>query len=374
MAEQDSAQERTEEATPKRRLDAKEKGNVARSRELNTMAVLMSGAGGLLIFGGMISAGLERMFSFNMRLSRADIFDEGQMMTHLYASLIDSAYMLLPLFLLLLLASIIGPIALGGWVMSSQALLPKWDRIDPTAGLKRMFSMQALVELFKAIGKFLLVSVVAVIILYVLTTEILAIGKQDPLPGMIQSLWIVGWAVLGMSAATIIIALLDVPFQLWDHTRKLKMTRQEVKDELKNTEGKPEVKSRIRKLQQEISQRRMMSAVPDADVVITNPEHYAVALRYNSQDMHAPILVAKGADLIAQKIREVADANDVPILSAPPLARAVFYNTEIDEQIPAGLYVAVAQVLAYVFQLKRKGRYRAGPLPDLPIPEALRHD
>ncbi len=374
MAEQDTAQERTEQATPKRRQDARDKGDIARSRELNTMAILMAGTGGLLVFGDTIATRLKEIFSSNLSLSRSDVFEIDAMYRHLAASIVEGAYSLLPLFMLLLLAAIVGPVALGGWVMSGKAIQPKLSRIDPLAGLKRMFSARALVELLKGAGKFLLVSLLAVVILYALTPEILAIGKEDSQLGMAQALWLVGWAVLGMSAATIIIALLDIPFQIWDHTRKLKMTRQEVKDELKSTEGKPEVKSRIRQLQHELSQRRMMAAVPEADVVITNPEHYAVALRYNSNAMQAPILVAKGADFVAQKIREVAAAHDVPVLSAPPLARAVFHNTELEEQIPAGLYVAVAQVLAYVFQLRRHGRRKSGPLPELPIPDALRHD
>ena len=338
------------------------------------MAILMVGIGGLLVFGDTIAIGLKGIFTSNLTLSRADIFEADAMVRHLSASIVEGAYTLLPLFIVLLLAALIGPIALGGWVLSGKSLQPKFSRIDPLAGLKRMFSARALMELLKATAKFLLVSLLAVVILYALTPEILAIGKQETQLGMIQALWLVGWAVLGMSAATIIIAALDIPFQLWDHMRKLKMTRQEVKDEHKSTEGKPEVKSRIRQLQYDMSQRRMMSAVPQADVVITNPEHYAVALRYNSDDMHAPVLVAKGADHVAQKIREVAAAHDVPILSAPPLARAVFYNTELEEQIPAGLYVAVAQVLAYVFQLTRHGKRKAGPLPELPIPDSLRHD
>ncbi len=374
MSEQDSAQERTEEATPKRHQDAKDKGDIARSKELNTMAILMAGTGGLLVFGDTIANGLKGIFASNLTFTRADVFEVDAMVRHLSASIVEGAYTLLPLFIVLLLAALIGPIALGGWVLSGKSLQPKFSRIDPLAGLKRMFSARALMELLKATAKFLLVSLLAVVILYALTPEILAIGKQDVQLGTIQALWLVGWAVLGMSAATILIAALDIPFQLWDHTRKLKMTRQEIKDEHKSTEGKPEVKSRIRQLQYEMSQRRMMAAVPQADVVITNPEHYAIALRYNSNDMHAPVLVAKGADHVAQKIREVAKAHDVPILSAPPLARAVFYNTELDEQIPAGLYIAVAQVLAYVFQLRRHGKRKAGVLPELPIPDALRRD
>ena len=240
-----------------------------------------------------------------------------------------------------------------------------------------MFSRRALAELFKAVAKVLLVVAVSVLILYWLTPMLLGLGSQDIAPAMARASQMVAWAALGLCATTILIALVDIPFQLFEHSRKLKMTRQEVKDELKNTEGKPEVKSRIRQLQREMSQRRMMSAVPEADVIITNPEHYAVALKYNSDNMGAPVLVAKGADHMAQKIREIGGAHEIPIVAAPPLARAVFYSTELEQEIPAGLYIAVAQVLAYVFQLEsyRKGRAeRPGQLSDLPIPEELRRD
>lgn len=378
MAEdQDTSQERTEEATPKRRSDAREKGDIARSKELNTAAILIGGAAGMLMFGGVITAGLARMMRYNFDLARRDIFETDFMAVHLSASMVESLLALLPIFIVLILAAIVGPLALGGWVMSAKALAPQWSRLSIIKGLKRMFALRALMELLKSVAKVTLVVVLSVVILQALSPELISIGKQDTIPAMVTSLKVVGWSVLGLSCTMLIVAGIDVPFQLYDHSRKLKMTRQEVKDELKNTEGKPEVKSRIRQLQHEMSQRRMMSAVPEADVVITNPEHYAVALRYNSNQMGAPILVAKGADLVAQKIREVAAANDVPILSAPPLARAVFYSTEIEQEIPAGLYVAVAQVLAYVFQLKRfqegKGQ-RPGRLPEMEIPEHLRRD
>lgn len=377
MAEQDTGQERTEEATPKRRQDAKEKGDIPRSKELNTTAILLGGAGALLAFGGSISAGLSGMMSANFQFSREEIFDPQSMLTHLGQSMVESLMAFIPFFIVVLLAAIIGPVALGGWVMSGKSLMPKAERISPLAGVKRMFAKRALMELIKTLAKFLLVAALSLIILDFMTDDILAIGKQDTVPAMVNALRIVGWSVLGMSATMILISLIDVPFQISAHAKKLKMTKQEVKDEMKNTEGKPEVKSRIRQLQYDMSQQRMMSAVPDADVVITNPEHYAVALRYNSDNMGAPVLVAKGADLIAFKIREVAKAHDIPVLEAPPLARAVFYSTELEQEIPAGLYVAVAQVLAYVFQLqsfhKRKGP-RPGPMPDLPIPEDLRRD
>ncbi|EGG98776.1 Flagellar biosynthesis protein FlhB [gamma proteobacterium IMCC2047] len=377
MAESDSGQEKTEEATPKRLEDAKKKGDIPRSKELNTTAILLGGTGALLAFGGGISAGLSNMMSANFRFSRDDIFDPQVMLIHLGQSMAESMMALIPFFIVVMLAAIIGPIALGGWVMSGKSLAPKGERISPLAGIKRMFAKQALMELLKTIAKFLLVATLSLVILDFMTNDILAIAKEDTIPAMAHTLRIVGWSVLAMSCTMILISIIDVPFQISSHAKKLKMTMQEVKDEMKNTEGKPEVKSRIRQLQYDMAQGRMMSAVPEADVVITNPEHYAVALKYNSDNMGAPLLVAKGADHIAFKIREIAKAHDIPVLEAPPLARAVFYSTELEQEIPAGLYVAVAQVLAYVFQLqrfeKRQGQ-RPGPMPDLPIPEELRRD
>ena len=377
MAEEDSGQERSEAATPKRRQDAREKGDIARSRELNTAAVLIAGASGMVIFGQQISAGLAGMMSFSFQWDHEILADPDMMLDYLGTAILDALWVVLPVLVMTLIAALVGPIALGGWVLSFKSAAPKLDRIDPVKGLKRMFSARSLMELVKAFAKFLVVVTMAVFILNWMAADILALGRHDAVLSMAAAVKIVGWSVLGLCASTLLISMVDVPFQLWDHNRKLKMTRQEIKDELKNTEGRPEVRSRIRRLQHEISQRRMMSAVPEADVVITNPEHYAVALRYNSNEMGAPVLVAKGADLVAQKIREVATANEVPVITAPPLARAVFYSTELDREIPAGLYVAVAQVLAYVFQLKRyrKGKgERPQPLKDLPIPENLRKD
>ncbi len=377
MAESDSGQERSEEPTQKRMLDAREKGDIARSKELNTAAILLMGTGGLIFFGQQAASGLAAMMHHNFEISRQEIYATGSMMANLNGSIIDGLMALMPVFVTLLIAAVLGPIALGGWVMSGKALAPKWSRLSPLAGIKRMFSGRALMELAKAIGKLLLVVSLAIFILNFVTPDLFEIGKMDTLPAMSTALYIIGWSVLAISSSMILIVIIDVPFQIVSYQRKLKMTRQEVKDEMKNSDGKPEVKSRIRQLQYDISQRRMMSAVPEADVVITNPEHYAVALRYNSDEVNAPVVLAKGADLVAQRIREIAQENDVPIVAAPPLTRAIFYSTEIDQEIPAGLYVAVAQVLAYVFQLQRFSQGRArrpAPLPEASIPEHLKRD
>ncbi len=304
--------------------------------------------------------------------------DPALMFLHLGYSLSEALQALIGFFLVLLVAAIVGPIAMGGWNLSMKAMAPKLSRIDPLAGIKRMFSLKALLELFKALAKFLVVGSLSFLVLYSSRQALFSLGTQDVFPAMSHATELVIWAFLVMSSTMIIISLVDVPFQIYDYTEKLKMTLQEVKDEMKNSEGKPEVKGRIRQLQREISQRKMMSEVPEADVVITNPTHYAVALKYDQSGGGAPYLVAKGGDFVALKIREIADKHDIPILSAPALARAIYHSTEVEEEIPSGLFKAVAEVLAYVFQLQRYKK-KQGPAPkevssELDIPDELRRD
>ncbi len=377
MAEEETGQEKSEEPTSKRLQDARDKGDIARSRELTTTVLLLAAAGGLLVFGADIAADMARMMRFNFDFDRQAAFDPMLMFQHFGDSALSMLWSLSFFFLLLVVAAVIGPIALGGWNFSSQALQPKFGRINPLEGLKRMFSQKSLVELVKAVAKFLVVGALSVVILLLQEEALLSMGNEDIIPAMRHGMQVLGWAFLWMCSTMILVAAVDVPFQLYDYSKKLKMTLQEVKDELKNTEGKPEVKGRIRQLQREMAQRRMMSAVPEADVVITNPTHYSVAIKYTQDSSGAPMLVAKGADHVAIKIREIAKQAEVPILAAPALARAIYYNTELEEQIPEGLYMAVAQVLAHVYQLKRtRGTFAASPdaPDDYPIPDQLRHD
>jgi len=373
MAEE-SGQEKTEDPTPKRIREAREKGDVPRSKELATTLVLMTAVASVFVFGAQLADKLLGIVESNFILDRQSIFDTNKMLAHFEVSAWDAVLGVSGIFSVILVAALIGPIALGGWNFSSKSLAPKGSRISPLAGIKRMFSLKALVELFKAIAKFSLVGGFAILILWNLRSEILALGTFEARPAIKEAIDIVVWVFMALSAVLILIAVVDVPYQLYEYTEKMKMTLQEVKDELKNTEGKPEVKGRIRQLQREIAQRQMMKSVPEADVVITNPTHYAVALKYDGEGRGAPILVAKGVDFLAFKIREVAEEHDVPILSAPPLARAIYNFTELEEEIPSGLYMAVAQVLAYVFQLKRYKKQQAEKPTDikvdkLPIPD-----
>jgi flagellar biosynthetic protein FlhB len=307
-------------------------------------------------------------------LRREDIFATDFMADRLVDSIHWSLLALVPVFIALTLATLLSPVALGGWMFSVKPMMPKFERLDPIAGLQRMFSVRSLVELLKAIAKVLVVGGAALLLLWSLRGDVIAMA-QEPLESAIHhASYLVLWSALALSASTLLIAAVDVPFQLFDHAGKLRMTMQQVRDELKESEGRPEVKSRIRQLQREMAKARMMSAVPKADVVITNPTHYAVALRYDVERAGAPLMVAKGADLVAFRIREIAQANGVPVVSSPRLARAIFHTTELDQEVPAALYLAVAQVLAYVFHL-RNWRRMGGKAPQMPgefdIPEGM---
>lgn len=377
MAEgQDSSQEKTEDATPRRLQKAREEGQIPRSKEMNTMAVLIAGAGGLLIFGETLGLALKNVMVSSFSFPREAIFDMRQMALYFANSVLEVSWGILPLMALLLVAAIIGPIGLGGWLLSSKALVPKFSRLNPIEGIKRMFSLKSLVELAKGVAKVAVVVGVALLMLNIYTEELLSVGQEPVLPAMVHAVSILAWIGFWLACSTILIAIVDVPFQIYDHSKKLKMTKQEVKDEFKDTEGKPEVKRRVRQLQMEMAQRRMMQDVPKADVVITNPTHYSVALKYDGDTMAAPIVLAKGGDEIALKIREIAKEHKVEIVAAPPLARSIYYHTEIGQEIPGGLYVAVAQVLAYIFQLRRfrQGANPKPQMPDYPIPDDLKHD
>ena len=377
MAESESGADKSEEPTGKRLEESRKKGQIARSKELNTLAVTLTGTVALIIFGAYMGNVLMDIMRGNFSLPREVLMSERSMALYLLASGKEALLAVQPFLLALLIASVAGPIALGGWLFSAEALQPKASRMNPLAGLKRMFSVQALVELIKALAKFLVILAVALVVLSVDQDDLLAIANEPIEPAILHSLKVVGWSAFWLSCGLILIAAVDVPFQLWSHKQKLMMTKQEVRDEYKDTEGKPEVKGRIRQLQREMAERRMMQAVPQADVVITNPTHFAVALKYDPEKGGAPLLLAKGGDFLALKIREIAQEHQVMVLESPALARAVYYSTELDQEIPAGLYLAVAQVLAYVYQLRQyragKGK-RPGPLPDLPIPADLRRD
>jgi len=377
MAE-DTGQERTEEATPRRKQQAREKGQVPTSRELNTMIMMMVSAGAIAMVGPGVVQGIKELTIWNLKVTREQIFDVNAMHLLLEDSLVQAVLSLSPFFLIMVLAAFVGPFLIGGVNFSMQALLFKWDKLDPIKGLGRVFAVKGVVELLKALVKFIIIGSVAVIFLYHHFDSYLGLGSEAVNSALPHAIELLILAFIIIASSLVLIALVDVPFQIWDYKKQLKMTFQEVKDENKDTEGNPEVRGRTRRVQREIAQRRMMAEVPEADVIITNPEHYSVALKYDPKKMYAPIVVAKGVDIIAMQIRTVANENNVPLLEAPPLARSLYHTTDLNAEIPAGLYLAVAQVLAYVFNLRKKSAsassYSNHKMKDLDIPEDLQFD
>lgn len=368
MAEEQQQQDRTEQPTQKRRDDARKKGDVPRSRELTMTGVMLAGASSLLFMSGPMADKIGRTFAGSFRLERDNLYDATYLPKALAAALEAAAVGFIPLAIVLIIAVFASAVLIGGWSFSMKAAAFKGQRINPIKGLKRIFSANSVVELTKALAKFGVVLTIAIVWLWSSMDDLLGLGRQpihSAIPGALQ---ISALSLLVVSTGLILIAGIDVPFQIWNHQKKLRMTRTEVRDEFKETEGRPEVKSRIRMLQQQAAARRMMEDVPTADVVITNPTHFAVAIRYDDSNMGAPRVVAKGKGNIAARIREIADANKVPLFSAPPLARALYRSTKIGQEIPSGLYTAVAQVLAYIFRL-REGLKPGQSVPEKPAPE-----
>ena len=377
MAESESGADKTEDPTEKRKKDSREKGEIARSKELNTLAIMLAGSAGLLIFGGALAQDMMELMRYNFSLSREVLLNPDSMGLFLLHSGKIALLALQPVLVTLLIAALVGPISLGGWLFAAGSLAPKFSRMNPAAGIKRMFSAKALVELLKALAKFFIILIVALLVLKSDIDDLLRIAHEPLELAVIHSLQVVAWSALWMACGLILIAAVDVPVQLWESHQKLLMTKQEVRDEHKDQEGRPEVKQRIRQLQRDMSQRRMMAAIPDADVIITNPTHYAVALKYDPEKGAAPMLLAKGSDFLALKIREIGEKHNILLLESPALARSIYHSTELEQEIPAGLYLAVAQVLAYVYQIRQhqagKGK-RPDPLKDVPIPPDLRRD
>jgi len=373
MAE-DSDLEKTEQPSQRKLDQAREKGQVARSRELSTFAVLLAGGSALWFMGASFTQQMVKLLSDGLTLDRELAFNTGLIIPRLYDFALVALIIFSPFLLVVMLAAAFSPLLLNGWLFSVQALQPKFSKLNPASGLVRMFSRTALVELTKAVGKATLVGGIAAWVIWHNKEAVMALGTQAAIASIPQMGHLVGSSFMMIVGAMLLIVLIDVPFQLWDHNKKLMMTKEEVRKESKETEGNPEVKGRIRQLQREAARKRMMAEIPTADVVVTNPTHYAVALKYGDKGMRAPVVVAKGSHLLALRIREIAGENHVPILEAPPLARALHKHTELGESIPEALYTAVAEVLAYVYQLHRYEK-QGGPRPQepahLPVPVEL---
>ncbi len=362
MAEQNSGQDRTEQPTAKRLADARKKGQIPRSRELNTTIMLLISAVSFFYVGGHFGLELLAMMRSDFTMERTLLFDTKAMLDGFSSDALNALLMVAPFFLLTLVAAFIGPLVLGGWNFSTESMAPKFSKMNPLSGIKRMFGGNGGIELLKALAKVVLLGALGGLLLWSLTDEFLGLSQQSLQTGMIHGGRMLLWEFLALSAVLLLVAGIDVPYQLWSHQKKLKMTLKEVKDENKDTQGNPEIKGKIRAIQREMAQRRMLEDVPNAQVILINPTHFSVALRYDEGQDRAPVVVAKGEDHMALKIREIAKEHDVPTFSAPPLTRALYYSTEIGEAIPAGLYVAVAKVLAYIFQLKRSTSQKDQPV------------
>ncbi|EKE80522.1 flagellar biosynthesis protein FlhB [Idiomarina xiamenensis] len=375
MAETD--QERTEDPTERRKRQAREKGQIARSKELGTAFVLVSMAVALMWFGSSLAIGLAHVMRDLFTLDRQQIFDTSKMMAALAMPLKELFWPLLGIFSVVVVATFWGNTWLGGFNFSWQAMAPKLNKISPLKGFKRMFGVQALIELVKGIAKFAVVAGAAVLLLWWQYEHILTIAASQMPTMMKEAVEVLLWMFLLLCCSMFFIVVIDVPFQLWKHNKDLRMTKQEVKDEHKDSEGSPEVKGRIRRLQMEMANRRMMQEVPKADVVVTNPTHYAVALKYDSNGRGAPQVLAKGTDETAAKIREIALEYEIPLVASPGLARSIYHTTELNQEIPQGLFVAVAQILAYVYQLREyhrgRGKRPQQPGADRHIPNDLQH-
>ena len=373
MAE-DSDLERTEPATGRRLEEARSKGNIPRSRELNTFVILMASGVGLMIMGPNLANGLLDLSRHWFTFDHASLADPSLMWKGFIDTVLFMLGLCIPLLVVLLIAALAAPMSIGGFLFSTETLQPDFSRLNPLKGISRVLSVTGLVELVKALAKTALVGSVAFWVLWDKKTEFFALAAE-PITGGIPHLFsMLGWTFILVSGAMVLIVSLDVPFQLWDYYRKLRMTKEEVRKEAKESEGDPLIKGRIRSLQREAARKRMMSEVPKADVIVTNPTRYAVALVYREKEMRAPRVVAKGSYLLAQRIRELGEENHVPILEAPSLARALYRHADLDQEIPSALFAAVAEVLAYVYQL-RSYNSGSGELPqkqaDLPVPEGM---
>jgi flagellar biosynthetic protein FlhB len=373
VAEEQTGQERTEQPTERRLQEARKKGQVPRSKELNTMLSLLLASISLLIFGGYISQNLMQISVEGFSIPRELAFDTAQLPFQ-FMHMVSQALLALSPFMAIMLVSVFaGPLLMGGWSFSLETISFKLEKLDPIKGLARIFSLKSLVELAKALAKFVLLLGAAILVFFTIDQQLLSLSSMTPKAAGLEAATILVQVLLILSATTILIVALDVPFELWNHSKQLRMTKQEIKDEMKETDGNPQVKQRIRTLQRQLAESRMMEDVKTADVVITNPTHYAVALQYLDRPGSAPKVLAKGKDLTALRIRSIAADCDIPIFEAPPLARALYRSTEIGYEIPHVLYMAVARVLAYVFQLKNATPTDYVPKPtdfDIPV-EAL---
>ena len=373
--QQDEGQEKTEEPTARRLSKAREEGQIARSTEITIAASVISVAIYIYLFGSSLLGNVANIFAQGLVFDSLAVMEPRVAAGRLGDAMIEALFSILPILILTGVVVLACSGLIGGYNFSWKSLQPKASKFNPISGLKRMFGLQALVNLGKSIAKFLLVGGVTYFLIDASTPEFAEISLMALEPGLTASASILTTAFLVASSTLIIIALIDAPYQVYQHNQKMKMTLKEVKDERKDTEGSPEVKQRIRQKQREVSAARMLEAISEADVVITNPEHFAVALSYDPSSEDPPRVVAKGADLIADRIRERATEEGVPLFQSPVLARALFFTTELEGFIPEPLFEAVAQVIAYIFNINSINQTNISQSKPVPrVPEEMVFD
>ncbi|WP_252178620.1 flagellar biosynthesis protein FlhB [Endozoicomonas sp. 4G] len=372
MAEQPDSGERSEEPSERKLQKSRDEGQVPRSRELVTFALLASTLGALWVSGGLIRDRLVQVMHKSFSFEKDALRQESWLTEHLAISMTQGFSGLMPFALFVILASIAASAALGGWIFSNKQLQPKAERISFFKGIKRMFSANSMIELLKSIAKILLLSFSLWLIHQWFFREMLWLNRLPIIQAISEGLHHAAMAFAILVTALLLICFIDVPFQRWNHIKKLRMTHKEMRDEMKEAEGQPELRSKLREKQQEIAGRRMMQAVPSADVIITNPTHFAVALKYDLDKARAPYVVAKGVDRVALRICAVAREYNKPVVQSPTLTRVIYYTTQLNQEIADDLFLAVAQVLAYVHHLNDFQAGRKSKAPDLPTPEVPR--
>jgi flagellar biosynthetic protein FlhB len=373
MAEE-SDLEKTEPASPGRLEKAREEGQVARSRELVTFVMLSTGLAATWIMGETIGSDLSGALRNSLKFERATAFDPAHMIVQSGIVILQALHALMPLLFAMLIAALVAPMLLGGWLFSGKSLAPNFSKLNPVAGVGRMFSTESLAELTKTIVKSILVGGVAWWVISGNLGQIMDLMREPLHQALPHTMRLMATCCALIIGSLLLVAAIDVPYQLWSHAHKLRMSREDLRQEQKENDGDPQIKAQIRRQQQQVAKRRMMAEVPKADIIVTNPTHFAVALKYRDKEMRAPRVVAKGADLVALRIRAMAMEHNVPILEAPPLTRALFRHTQLGDEIPAALYAAAAEVLAWAYQLQRAGSEGCA-VPrtpeNLPVPQAL---
>ena len=374
MADND---DKTEQPTGKKISDARNKGQVPRSKEAGTFFVLIGGVLSIWAFSSLLGSGLRQIIMNSFSLTRDQIYSVDEFRRIFVQNILSIGIPIIGIALCVFVLAIIGNIMIGGYNFSKEALKPKFNKLNPVTGIGRIFSLNSIIELVKGIFKVVFIASFCYFALSGRIHEVMGLSYIDPHAGIKRTISLLFQFMVIVVCAMIPIIMIDVPYQKWHYLKQLRMSKQEVKDEYKDTEGNPQIKGKIKQLQFQMAARRMMQDVPTADVVVTNPTHFAVAIKYDPDGETAPLVVAKGVDEIAEKIKEIARESDVPVIPIPPLARSLYYTTDLNKEIPRGLFKAVASLLAWVMGMKafKEGKTNQRPRDldkNLPIPEELR--